>query len=84
VYAAATNDVAEQDTKRDAKDAFFGVELPFVSIEGFEGLIKVVDQAIGYPSFYDDIIDVGLDEVISYFVVEALPDSMLVCSPCIF
>jgi hypothetical protein len=47
-------------------------------------LIKVVNQGVGYPSFYDDVVHVGLDEVISYFVLEALLDSTLVCSPCVF
>jgi hypothetical protein len=79
-----TNDVAKQNTRRDAEDAFFGVELPFVSIESFHGSIKVVDQGIGYPNFYDDIVDVGFDEVIVYLIMEALLDSTLVCGPCIF
>jgi hypothetical protein len=30
-------------------------------IECFEGLIKVVDQSAGVPSFHINIIDVGLD-----------------------
>jgi hypothetical protein len=83
-YAVAADDVVEHNTGRNAKDAFLGVELPFVSIEGFESLIKVVDQGVGDPSFYDDVIDIGLDKVFSYFVVEALLNSTLLCSICIF
>jgi len=77
------DDVVEQNTGRNAKDAFFGVELPFVSIEGFESSIKLIDQGVGDPSFYDNIVDVSLDKVISYLIVEALLNSTLVCSPCI-
>jgi len=48
-------------TEGTLKTHSFGVELPFILIECFEGLIKVVDQSAGVPSFHINIIDVGLD-----------------------
>jgi len=71
---------AEQYAGGNPENTFFGVKCPFVSVLCLESPVKVVDQSAGVPSFYDDVIYIGLDQVLMYLVMETLLDGMLICS----
>jgi len=47
-------------------------------------VIQVVDQGACFPSFDDNVINVSLDEVVTYLVAEALLDSALIGGPSVF
>jgi hypothetical protein len=53
-------------------------------IKCLEGLVEVVDQGRGYFSLDHYIINICLNELISYLVLEALLDGPLVGCACVF
>jgi hypothetical protein len=62
----------------------FLVELPLVLIKSPKSSLKVVNKSVDYPGFHDHVVYIGLNEVISYFIMKALLNGTLVCCPCIF
>jgi len=78
-YAVAADDIAELYAGGNPKNAFFGVKFPFIPVQFLESLVEVVDQSVSISGFHDDVIDVCLDQVVAYFVMEALLDGTLIC-----
>jgi hypothetical protein len=44
-----------------------------------ENPLEIVDQGMGLPCFYNHIINIGLDKVILYLILETVLDGALVC-----
>ena len=77
-YAVVADDVAEQHAGGNPENAFFGVKLPFISVQCLESLVEVVDQSASVFGFHDDVINVGFNQVVAYFVMETLLDGTLI------
>jgi hypothetical protein len=56
-----TDDVTQQYTRWDSEDTLLRIRLPLVCVESRENPLEIVDQGMRLPSFYDHIINVGLD-----------------------
>ena len=77
---SSTDDVAQQYTGWNSKDALWRVQLPSVLVQVREGFFEVSDKVVGCLSLDDHIIDVGFDVTVD-LLVEAHLDGPLIGSP---
>jgi hypothetical protein len=76
-----TDDVTQQYTIRDSKDTLLRIKLPLVHVKSRKNPLKIIDQGMGLPGFYNHILNIGFDKVILYLVLETVLDGALVCGP---
>jgi hypothetical protein len=46
-------------------------------------MLEIVDQGLSLPGFHDQIINVGLDQIVLNLISKAVLDSTLVHGPCV-